>query len=640
MAEALILDNFRTAYHILVRNVNRTLHTQAGVDTKLSLQAAEVLQFVRAVEPHQAVFTPEEYAVVVQSTTNMVNALNNAHLPRPSDPTETPLPQRAPSEMHRSLRIPEIAQLIVSHIDPSFVTGADAALASLARTSRIFHDHALDLLWRQQDTIGNLVKCMPDDLWEVQIINRRRTMCLRRPLADADWERPLHYSHRVRSLSIKPSYNDDCGFSNVYKAIQGSFPGIYLLPNLQTIRWHDPARLVDFSHVHLFLGPRITSVRFGGLFPNEQQSLLPTLTDRFPSLTDVSIRPDFPPNSESLTRISAFIRGLQNVKVLEASFLDLPALAHLGQLQSLETLNLSEFTTTSFTALNGRDLFPKLRSVSLNLGSGKIESATGFISTWATPPVRDLDVRILRCPTADAAERLYRALLVHCSHESLEILKVDIMYSPPENAERDNYVLPGDALKPLLHFTNLVNVRIVAPSGYILDDTMVSEMAHAWPFVEELRLKAREHKDLPRGTLAALHTLAQHCSHLHTLEITIDARAVPEQPRELHARQQLLHPNLVTLDVAHSPISAPFDVARYLSATFFNLAEILTAREDEDNDDEEELEEHRVEIGYHVAWKEVLTFLPGLNDIRAEEYDYGVRSIGLAEYLPYDLVPA
>lgn len=51
MAEELILNNFRTAYHILHRNVVRTLRTQTGVDTRLDLQATQATRLFLAAEP-------------------------------------------------------------------------------------------------------------------------------------------------------------------------------------------------------------------------------------------------------------------------------------------------------------------------------------------------------------------------------------------------------------------------------------------------------------------------------------------------------------------------------------------------------------------------------------------------------------
>ncbi len=48
MAE--VLNTLRGAYHILVRNVERTLNTQLGADAQLSFQVTEALQLLQAAE--------------------------------------------------------------------------------------------------------------------------------------------------------------------------------------------------------------------------------------------------------------------------------------------------------------------------------------------------------------------------------------------------------------------------------------------------------------------------------------------------------------------------------------------------------------------------------------------------------------
>jgi hypothetical protein len=72
--------------------------------------------------------------------------------------------------MHRALEIVEI-DLICGQYSSNCPDGLSAAasrdLSVLARTSTTFLNPALRILWRQQNTILNLIKCMPDDLWTI-----------------------------------------------------------------------------------------------------------------------------------------------------------------------------------------------------------------------------------------------------------------------------------------------------------------------------------------------------------------------------------------------------------------------------------------------------------------------------------------
>lgn len=105
MAE--VLNNLRTAYHILKRDVILTLRTQLGADTQLTHEVTKVLRFLQAAEQvsyiccffhcvrlthclqHQAIFPPEEYAILQRSLATMVEQLDEArHLS--SDPSPGP----------------------------------------------------------------------------------------------------------------------------------------------------------------------------------------------------------------------------------------------------------------------------------------------------------------------------------------------------------------------------------------------------------------------------------------------------------------------------------------------------------------------------------------------------------------------
>lgn len=85
---------------------------------------------------------------------------------------------QARTEMHRSLRIPEVVGMICSQLKPISwrSTAGKADLAVLARTSTVFHDAALDVLWSHQETLMNLIRCMPADLWEGLALSRNSAL--------------------------------------------------------------------------------------------------------------------------------------------------------------------------------------------------------------------------------------------------------------------------------------------------------------------------------------------------------------------------------------------------------------------------------------------------------------------------------
>lgn len=49
-------------------------------------------------------------------------------------------------------------------------------LPSLARTSKIFTEPALDLIWREQRSLAPLVKTMPETVWEQRGYRAEKTV--------------------------------------------------------------------------------------------------------------------------------------------------------------------------------------------------------------------------------------------------------------------------------------------------------------------------------------------------------------------------------------------------------------------------------------------------------------------------------
>ena len=68
------------------------------------------------------------------------------------------------------LSIPELLSYIAELFDDPSAASLDESarspLNSLARSCRAFCAQALDVLWRYQNGLVNIIECMPDDLWE------------------------------------------------------------------------------------------------------------------------------------------------------------------------------------------------------------------------------------------------------------------------------------------------------------------------------------------------------------------------------------------------------------------------------------------------------------------------------------------
>ena len=78
--------------------------------------------------------------------------------------------------MHPCWLIPELAIRIIEKCAPAVVDGQPWEIyrrglgtwCALARTCRVLQEPALNLLWHRQDTLTHLVKCLPQDCWELK----------------------------------------------------------------------------------------------------------------------------------------------------------------------------------------------------------------------------------------------------------------------------------------------------------------------------------------------------------------------------------------------------------------------------------------------------------------------------------------
>lgn len=239
----------------------------------------------------------------------------------------------------------------------------------------------------------------------------------------------------------------------------------------------------------------------------------------------------------------------------------------------------------------------------LRVWSEGIQRMTTFINICAMP-LRSFHVSFTEHPTAADLHRFHTALVSHCSHASLQSLSIQL---PP-------FAVPASAqlhsLAPLLCFVNLAHVDIVSPVGFDLNDDIVSDMARAWPHLEELELSSLEPPSAPRVTLAGLCAIAQRCPQLELLHMAFDATIIPPPAHPIY------QDNLYRLSVDNSPVGTPMSVATFLAGIFTCLTAIPTNLEHRSEPEEGFLPS---DFAMHRRWKEVEALLPGLLETRQEE---------------------
>ncbi|KAF7373387.1 hypothetical protein MSAN_00548300 [Mycena sanguinolenta] len=469
--------------------------------------------------------------------------------------------------MHRALGIVEVVEMICEELGPEPGLSSRkrharrSDLARLARASSTFLNPALNVLWRHQGTILNLLKCMPSDVWDFTVSKLDEddtsdeeddilslVAVLQRLPTRADFDRCLFYCHRVKSFDADEEH--------------------FLEPSHVTSSGAPCADPHSFHFVRLFIAARITQIRITCDYSDEDLSeTFQMLSSRCSNLKNVGFYGQPAPG------LSEFVCSLHGLERLGASGLDPTALSHLARLPTLHSLSLGcNPPIIFFPPSSDRCIpFPALKFLTYR----SIELAPRLFEFLIKCSLVELTIFDPAVSTQAIARQFYSALATHCSHSSLEKITVMKGYGKISKSQRDMYLIGGEILRPLFAFTNLVDVSLSHPVGVDLDDIVVREMACAWPRIKFLALSPeRSHRIHPRVTLQGIYAFAQHCPRLCVLHLAFDATVVPKI--RVKAKERACQRSLHEINVAHSPIRKSSSVAKFLSEIFPELDTITT----------------------------------------------------------------
>ncbi|KAJ6587977.1 hypothetical protein B0H19DRAFT_1247699 [Mycena capillaripes] len=529
--------------------------------------------------------------------------------------------------MHCSLCIPEIVSLIFN----GTLNGAEQSLnhlnsdsaqtlAGLARTCKAFRDPALDLLWKSQCTVMNVLNCMPGDIWEVLDDTDAEEVRLKRPVLPSDWERPLIYSHRVRHFKYELSYSypDSAAF---YEMLRMCLPPEPLFPIIESLLW-ETTDVALLPHFRLFIGPHLTSLTVSTFQSASHLSLLPALATQCPLLREVCILTldGLPRRCET---VSFFVKQLTHLESLEVPCLDAEALDYLAKRPVLDFVHLDNQTPLSpVLELASQTEVPSSCDIDmLTLTVTDARAATEVLARLHASPIRSLVIQFPKNTSATAVREIYNGVAANCNHASLHTLSIALPPAGTTDTAADPeqialYGVPGTHLFPLFTLTALTSVTLAGPVGLDLDDPAAAEIARAWPRITSLDLAGSAFLHVPpRTTLRALLAFARLCPHLWRLSLPINANSVPQWRKpQTAAEARPTQRCLRSLHVGESPVGTPLDVAAYLSGIFPRLEWVSAGKEDSRD------EPVRAEVlASQRKWKAVEAALPVLRKVRVEE---------------------
>ncbi|KAI5885266.1 uncharacterized protein SCHCODRAFT_02557466 [Schizophyllum commune H4-8] len=497
--------------------------------------------------------------------------------------------------MHAVLRTPELRHTIFKDL-----TRYD--LTALAIACKEFSGEALSMLWSYCFDIRDILDLLPDAKKTISRVNRKRVVGARGDLTLQDISRISFYAAFIRTLDVdfKDLRASESGMQQIVSVAAAS--GQELFPNLRELRYHGPT---DFAPCLTFLlAPTLTkltviieasderwrSQRAGRpVYGATELSILLGLKARdrdSPRIASLHLRvhTDLPwPLDELLDGWDSLedlcIEASINEMVLSSVF-RLPRLHSLA-LDGTEWYMVDE--ATEWLSLGKLDVLPVaspiLTHISLRLSS--LAEASQVLAALTVLDLSQLYIEdVERFPALDAfvrllGKRLEPAILLELVFKlALDVTMARHILGVNSNLPPEQRV-HLDTLRPLLPFSNLVRFVLPVTSDIeiALDDDDVDTLARAWPRLEVLEVYTvrRPSPALPPVcTINALLSFARHCPLLRLLGMELDATIV----RALDPSVVPVQSSLWRLQVHHSPIESPADVAAFLSTLFPNLESI------------------------------------------------------------------
>ncbi|KAI0673375.1 hypothetical protein C8Q78DRAFT_622453 [Trametes maxima] len=531
--------------------------------------------------------------------------------------------------------------------------GGRRSVSRLARTCKAFKEPALDVLWRDLDSLTPLLGLFPSTILRRA---RRPGLGLTKPPEKQDWARLLAYGPRVRSVAFVESSGNI--HPSILPLLDEHKPAGFLLPNLTALTWKVESA-PSLERIRMFLGPRVESVVLEVGTRNARLNDLLEEIAAHKGLTAFAftLHTNLP---------DSFTETFQENVALEKLALTAPgALASkvgkwASALPQLKTfaVDLSARTTTAVegffeeigsgsgystpSSVGGTDSgvfsgdefdFSEARRAAVRLthdgprrgAFAKLSNLTltGDAANLATflrhltSPLTQLDLVMEDPPSAFDWHDLCRIVSDHFA-DTLQSLRVNATsasrFGELVRATSRGGDLPMREL-PLTHLGKLPRLwrlEIDLPESVVFHEQDVAHIAHICPNIEILRLCPAARFPVsgppPPLTLESLVPLTRDCLRLHTLAVVVNAAELESD--DVYGTRTVCSRALLRLHVGHSWVKNPLQAAVLLS----HLAPYLETLKWFNEKNRAGIVEANA-----LAWQRIAEFLPHLQHLRLAE---------------------
>ncbi|KAH8091374.1 hypothetical protein BXZ70DRAFT_1067346 [Cristinia sonorae] len=490
--------------------------------------------------------------------------------------------------MHKVFLISELLESILQHVadtpkdhvNTAYSTGlsfpAYNAVTALTQTARIFRQPTLKVLWHTQFSLVPLFKALgmvrlkstkrarngkefniyeitrQFTLRDLDVFYKYSSMIVKLCMYHNDPKDPLEVPppRIVGGFSVDPNLPRDCLFPKLREFMDQNqcknLARFVMLTSckIDTLGSLHPVGIMDLA---IQGAPKLTSLTLDfDLTDHWCGPNLSILLRRAPLLTEFKLTGDFDIDDciwQPLSQLPLLNSLEFKVCHVEECTTDISK----GTFQSLVTLEICIFNIDISAKLFSASTFPHLQTlkyIDFSCDQPTHEASVEFFSAFA---------QAVTCP------------LLH-TIKVVTPIKEDVV-----NAVRNPWNITSEALRPLLKFRQLRQLKITPRWCWDLDDDLICDMARAWPHLTILRLDALNWWPSPsRITARGLDALSQSCHSLRVLDIVFDGTRldVPVLAR----RNRVLD----TINVGCSILDSPKDVVACLTRVFPNVRTVYS----------------------------------------------------------------
>ncbi|EIW59323.1 uncharacterized protein TRAVEDRAFT_46628 [Trametes versicolor FP-101664 SS1] len=410
----------------------------------------------------------------------------------------------------------------------------------MARTARVLHQPAVEMIWHKLPCLAYLFMCFPEDAWTFEddvYLEFTRT------LAPKDWTTFLKYASFVRQLGSELGCSCDRDVSDsAWTTMCSLRPTQILFPHLRSIDWGELPLLRSEKHAPSLLtivGTSLVKIDLGEPSPRDDDGALQAsfgiIAERFPGLRELRCGqyPGLGDPCDTLEIVNAFstmaCRFTSLVSFTSTIFCVTPAaILSLSRLQTLRRLYvcLPDNMAPLSEHPSPHDDAPVLAQLEeVGLYHSTIRAYLAFSQAVTLPHTMKLLLELNHHMHSHLLPKVFSSLSMQCSPDCLTIIDVR---DPENGSESEGLLLPAH-LRPLLEFKRLESFSLSLSCRYALDDSFCAEMAMAWPCLKHLdigcarlgRSPRCRHEALP--SVRALSPFAVNCPKLEHLGLVFNA---------------------------------------------------------------------------------------------------------------------